>query len=214
MTPLTIYTVAYAVRTAQTSSNGWGVQEDVTHTLDTANAQAIVAVRDDVALALRAEGHDASEDGTGRQNLVVMPINTQVGLRHHALGERTGLGIGDNGSPAFTLQGAHGHAVAILPSGQVSAVRRLTPLECERLQGFPDGYTALTNYPAWRDLDEHENPEELSAAGYKVRRTKNGAWRVNDPDGPRYKALGNSMAVDVMRWLGMRLKDAIQEGRG
>lgn len=206
--------VAYAVRTAQTSSNGWGVQEDVTHTLDTANAQAIVAVRDDVALALRAEGHDASEDGTGRQNLVVMPINTQVGLRHHALGERTGLGIGDNGSPALTLQGAHGHAVAILPSVQASAVRRLTPLECERLQGFPDGYTALTNYPAWRDLDEHENPEELSAAGYKVRRTKKGAWRVNDPDGPRYKALGNSMAVDVMRWLGMRLKDAIQEGRG
>ena len=56
-------------------------------------------------------------------------------------------------------------------------VRRLTPLECERLQGFPDGYTDVP----WR--------------------RKN--WT---PDGPRYKALGNSMAVNVMAWLGHRIK--------
>jgi DNA (cytosine-5)-methyltransferase 1 len=55
-------------------------------------------------------------------------------------------------------------------------VRRLTPVECERLQGFPDGYT---NIP-WRKKDE-------------------------SPDGPRYKALGNSMAVPVMRWIGERI---------
>lgn len=55
------------------------------------------------------------------------------------------------------------------------AVRRLTPMECERLQGFPDGYTAITyrNKPA--------------------------------ADGPRYKALGNSMAVPVMAWIGRRI---------
>ena len=52
------------------------------------------------------------------------------------------------------------------------AVRRLTPTECERLQGFPDGYTNIM-------------PET--------------------PDGPRYKALGNSMAVPVMRWIGSRI---------
>jgi DNA (cytosine-5)-methyltransferase 1 len=56
-------------------------------------------------------------------------------------------------------------------------VRRLTPTECERLQGFPDGYT---NIPY---------------------RGKNGA-----PDGPRYKALGNSMAVNCMRWIGRRIE--------
>jgi DNA (cytosine-5)-methyltransferase 1 len=56
-------------------------------------------------------------------------------------------------------------------------VRRLTPTECERLQGFPDGYT---NIPY---------------------RNKNDA-----PDGPRYKALGNSMAVNAMRWIGRRIK--------
>ena len=55
-------------------------------------------------------------------------------------------------------------------------VRRLTPVECERLQGFPDNYT---NIP-WR-----KKPES--------------------PDGPRYKALGNSMAVPVMRWIGKRI---------
>jgi DNA (cytosine-5)-methyltransferase 1 len=60
------------------------------------------------------------------------------------------------------------------------AVRRLTPVECERLQGFPDGYT---NIP-WRGKSE-------------------------SPDGPRYKALGNSWAVPVVRWIGERIHRAI-----
>lgn len=60
-----------------------------------------------------------------------------------------------------------------------SAVRRLTPTECERLQGFPDGYTAI----AWRGKDADQCP-----------------------DGPRYKALGNSMAVPCMVWLGQRIQ--------
>jgi len=59
-----------------------------------------------------------------------------------------------------------------------SAVRRLTPVECERLQGFPDNYTQIE----WRN-----KPAE------------------NCPDGPRYKAMGNSMAVPVMRWIGERI---------
>ena len=57
------------------------------------------------------------------------------------------------------------------------AVRRLTPVECERLQGFPDNFT---NVP-WGKKD-------------------------TSPDGPRYKALGNSMAVNVMRWIGRRIE--------
>jgi len=62
------------------------------------------------------------------------------------------------------------------------AVRRLTPIECERLQGFPDDYT---NIP-WR-----KKPES--------------------PDGPRYKAVGNSMAVPVMKWIGTRI-DKLEKG--
>jgi DNA (cytosine-5)-methyltransferase 1 len=60
-------------------------------------------------------------------------------------------------------------------------VRRLTPRECERLQGFPDDYTAIP----WRKKFE-----------------------TDCPDGPRYKALGNSWAVPVVRWIGQRIADA------
>jgi DNA (cytosine-5)-methyltransferase 1 len=66
------------------------------------------------------------------------------------------------------------HATIVQPM----QVRRLTAMECERLQGFPDGYT---NIP-WRNKPE-------------------------SPDGPRYKALGNSMAVPVMRWIGERINE-------
>ena len=58
-------------------------------------------------------------------------------------------------------------------------VRRLTPTECERLQGFPDGYTQIP----WRNKAAEDCP-----------------------DGPRYKAMGNSMAVPVMRWIGERIQ--------
>lgn len=60
-------------------------------------------------------------------------------------------------------------------------VRRLTPKECERLQGFPDDFTKI--------------PYRKKSAD-------------DCPDGPRYKALGNSMAVPVMRWIGERINQA------
>lgn len=71
----------------------------------------------------------------------------------------------------LTLQRTQTQAVA-----QANAVRRLTPRECERLQGFPDDFTLVPH------------------------RSKPAA------DGPRYKALGNSMAVPVMRWIGERIQ--------
>ena len=70
---------------------------------------------------------------------------------------------------------ARGVAQAVAKGHQV---RRLTPIECERLQGFPDNFTQIP----WRN----KTPE-------------------NCPDGPRYKAMGNSMAVPVMRWIGERI---------
>lgn len=63
-------------------------------------------------------------------------------------------------------------------------VRRLTPRECERLQGFPDDYTLI--------------PIKGKSA-------------ADCPDGPRYKALGNSMAVPCMRWIGERIEKALQD---
>lgn len=134
---------------------------------------------------------------------VCYPMNTQVITRHESLGEGTGFGLGSETDPSFTLSKAHSHAVAFdlaqitsatnrskaehnLPAGTLSKnsqmhvaelmqVRRLTPVECERLQGFPDGYT---------DIKPNGKPT---------------------PDGPRYKALGNSMAVPVMAWIGERI---------
>ena len=69
---------------------------------------------------------------------------------------------------------------------QAMTVRRLLPVECERLQGFPDDYTLIP----WRK----------KAAG-------------DCPDGPRYKALGNSMAVNCMAWIGERIA-AVEAERG
>ena len=82
--------------------------------------------------------------------------------------------------------GRDGMGVGAIRNGM--QVRRLTPVECERLQGFPDGYTAIP----------YRNKAEDSC-----------------PDGPRYKALGNSMAVPVMRWIGERINmvnQILQEG--
>lgn len=60
--------------------------------------------------------------GDEHHNLVAIPINTQVALRHRSLGERTGMGIGNEGDPGYTLQARHSHAVY-----SRAGVRRLTP---------------------------------------------------------------------------------------
>ena len=156
---------------------------------------------------------------------------------------RAGLGIGEDGDPMYTLQAGAQHGVAAyafqpriarngrgdmgdvvnalnaqsgetgkgdaapcvavadtlgVGSNQTSgfesevvaasmAVRRLTPEECESLQGFPRGYTRIP----WK----RKSAEDC-------------------PDGPRYRALGNSMAVNVMRWNGARIRAAIEAEHG
>ena len=87
------------------------------------------------------------------------------------------------------LQGGDGDVVGAVPASQSGkqvqgvtdgyAVRRLTPRECERLQGFPDDWTKVP---------------------YR------GKTAEDCPDTPRYKAIGNSMAVPVMRWIGERMQ--------
>lgn len=85
-------------------------------------------------------------------------------------------------------------------------VRRLTPLECERLQGFEDGYTFVPTWNGWRKMDASETPEQCIADGLEVRQNrKTLRWSVKDVDGPRYKALGNSWPVPVVHWIGRRI---------
>ena len=152
-----------------------------------------------IAHALRGEGFDASEDGTEER---AMSENAAAGP--------DGVGVRDDGA-AYTLEARQvpqAVAFSITPSNSNKdynareaskaqaitgngnrpsarggdlvasswAVRRLIPEECEALQAFQRGYT---NIP-WRG-------------------------KPTSPDGPRYKALGNSMAVNVMRWLGHRI---------
>ncbi|KVT86336.1 DNA methyltransferase [Burkholderia territorii] len=115
-----------------------------------------------VAHALRGEGFDASEDGTGRGTPLVPVHSICMGSDLINSEELAQPITRRNGDPGTISTG--------------NAVRRLTPRECERLQGFPDDYTLI-------------NVRGKPAA-----------------DGPRYKALGNSMAVPVMRWIGSRIE--------
>jgi DNA (cytosine-5)-methyltransferase 1 len=163
--------------------------------------------------------------------MAAIPLNSMNCFRSPEADPSTGCGVGEEGEAMFTISKTNHHAVAqpigfdaynnsvtgdvsktldtgqyfhhvpnvMQPiafhatqdpiSGHVSpslganmyagvtqsmAVRRLTPVECERLQGFPDNYTNI---------------------------------KENCPDGPRYKALGNSMAVPVMKWIGERINE-------
>jgi DNA (cytosine-5)-methyltransferase 1 len=182
----------------------------------------------ETAHSLRAEGFDASEDGTGRGTpLVPVAYQTSGNCGAWKTGDITGaldtntdpsshvvcFSAKDHGGDASDISptlragghsGSHANA-GVMPAvafqhtagtlkscggksgtpngaeeadrlvGAGSAVRRLTPRECERLQGFPDDYTLI--------------PYRGKPA----------------VDGPRYKALGNSMAVPVMRWIGERI---------
>jgi DNA (cytosine-5)-methyltransferase 1 len=163
--------------------------------------------------------------GAKNPTAVMQPIPIHDQATRHAgkngdktMGKGNGLGIGQPGDPMNTLTKGDSHAVAynISPGKgelkddihvtdahvsktidasasnpamhqggsaivQAMAVRRLTPVECERLQGFPDGYT---NIP-WRKAAE-------------------------SPDGPRYKALGNSWAVPVVAWIGQRIQNQLK----
>jgi DNA (cytosine-5)-methyltransferase 1 len=179
---------------------------------------------EDLSPTLRAMPHHESHANGGGQMAVAVPL-LEVGKRTGPSSTddmRAGLGVGEDGDPMFTLQAGARHGVAayafqpriarngrgdmgdlvnaLTMSGETGKgdtapciaspmmVRRLTCEEAERLQGFPDRYTAIP----WRNRPASECS-----------------------DGPRYRALGNSMAVNVMRWIGVRIKamaEAAEEG--
>jgi DNA (cytosine-5)-methyltransferase 1 len=120
----------------------------------------------DVSATLTASGAGFSRPGqtsTAHENYVAHCLQGAGATSQNANGS------GWNEEKSFTLNVTDVHGVA-----KNMAVRRLTPVECERLQGFPDNYTNI---------------------------------RENCPDGNRYRALGNSMAVPVMRWIGERINN-------
>lgn len=188
------------------------IQDEISGTLSTVNNQSLVCMTDtqkntsvdtEVSGTISAntrkdppvvafKHHQGTTDGSGAdesepiagyhncQEMTTRPINTMIATRGNKLGRGTGFGLGDEHDPAYTLTCNHEHGVEI-ENGIETVVRRLTPLECERLQGFPDNHTRIP----WKGKSADECP-----------------------DGPRYKAIGNSMAVPVMRWLGERIEAA------
>ena len=151
----------------------------------------------DLAPTLRAGGHAGSHANAGVMPAIAFPANlsgTQCASAEDlppAMGAKNPTGVAyttklhntgsNNAGKIFKERtaclDANSPPPALLTAMQV---RRLTPRECERLQGFPDDYTAIP----WRKKPASECP-----------------------DGPRYKALGNSWAVPNVRWIGQRIAD-------
>lgn len=87
-------------------------------------------------------------------------------------------------------------------------VRRLLPVETERLQGFPDGWTDLTGCDVeeiTRKVAEALGYEEGSKEFKKLQRDVS-KWSKDCPDTPRYKAMGNSIATPCLMWIGRRVE--------
>lgn len=134
------------------------IQDEISGTLSTVNNQSLVCMTD------TQKNTSVETDISGTISSHTRKDTPVVAFKHHQ-GATDGSGA-DESEP-------------IAESGINSVVRRLTPLECERLQGFPDNHTRIP----WKGKPAEECPDSL-----------------------RYKACGNSMAVPVMRWLGERIE--------
>lgn len=140
-------------RKAENGGNGIGAKEDVSYTLTGFSVGGVAYAEECIPLDLRNATRDPD--------------------KHDAV-NRQGLGVGKDGDPMTTI------SASIVPGvGFHATVRKLLPVECERLMGFPDNHTRIP----WRGA-----PEE------------------DCPDAPRYKACGNSMCVNVMMWVGERIQ--------
>lgn len=166
--------------------NGNGVSEDVAPTLNTVDRHAVVYEESGCLNPWDCQSNRVfgvngpfqtlyAHGGSGRHNCAVL-VDTMASTHANA-------GIGEDTGTCLT---AHSEKDApVLNVG--TSVRRLMPVECERLQGFPDGWTAIP----WRGKPAEECP-----------------------DTPRYRAIGNSMAVHVMTWIGERIAMADEVGDG
>ena len=128
----------------------------------------------DLSPTIRAGNHDKSHANSGQPPAIAYAFKAGQGAK------AGGIGYAEEQSPTLTSASSGTNLAPAVMHGV--AVRRITPIECERLQGFPDNHTLI----GWRGKDADECP-----------------------DGPRYKAIGNSMAVPVMRWIGERIAAAL-----
>jgi DNA (cytosine-5)-methyltransferase 1 len=139
---------------------------DMTQTLQAKNPMAVAVAVPEVMCTLRASGAGFDRPGnSATEHETYIPVGTDL---------YNGAITGEVAVPMTNRSDGTGTGPTVMQS---MAVRRLTPVECERLQGFGDNYTNIKD---------------------------------KCPDGPRYKALGNSMAVPVMAWIGKRIQEVEQ----
>ncbi|EDW2059382.1 Dam family site-specific DNA-(adenine-N6)-methyltransferase [Salmonella enterica] len=128
----------------------------------------------DLSPTIRAGNHDTSHANSGQPPAIAYAFKAGQGAK------AGGIGYAEEQPPTLTSASSGTNLTPAVIHGV--NVRRLTPVECERLQGFHDNHTLIP----WRGKDA-----------------------ADCPDGPRYKAIGNSMAVPVMRWIGERIAAAL-----
>lgn len=129
---------------------------------------------EDLSPTLRAGNSDNSNANGGQPPAIAYAFKPGQGAKAR------GIGFAEEQSPTLTSASSGTNLTPAVMHGV--SVRRLMPVECERLQGFPDNHTQIS----WRGKESTECP-----------------------DGPRYRAIGNSMAVPVMRWIGDRIAAAL-----
>ncbi|HCA9945023.1 TPA: phage N-6-adenine-methyltransferase [Klebsiella pneumoniae] len=129
---------------------------------------------EDLSPTLRAGNSDNSNANGGQPPAIAYAFKPGQGAKAR------GIGFAEEQSPTLTSASSGTNLTPSVMHGV--SVRRLMPVECERLQGFPDNHTQIS----WR-----------------------GKEATKCPDGPRYRAIGNSMAVPVMRWIGERIAAAL-----
>jgi site-specific DNA-cytosine methylase len=145
------------------------VTQNCANTLSATDYKGVQCVAQPIAIDWRTAQVDQGITQTLKTDLAKMSGPCiAVDTYNQTINEHTSQTIGSS-APDVNHYGAVLHSMAI---------RRLTPKECERLQGFPDDWTKIP----------YRNKEADQC-----------------PDGPRYKACGNSMAVPVMRWIGERI---------
>jgi DNA (cytosine-5)-methyltransferase 1 len=179
-----------------------------------------------VTHALRADGFDASEDGAGRGTPIVpvcfntTQITSKANLSNPQAGDPCHSLLADAHAPAISFSckdygadagevaptmramghaGSHPNAGGQIAVHAGHAVRRLTPSECEALQGFRRNYTRIPmRHYKTRKITKNR-PED------RWEKDPAGGWWLMSCDGERYKALGNSMATPCMAWIGRQI---------
>lgn len=204
---------------------------DITHPLDTHGHSAAIAIQERAGaanpdsgpytLAARQKPQAIAMQLRGRDAGAVPECDEVASLRAASGGssrsyvafDETQITHPENRSRPLPDAPSHALAADARPPTIANnyVVRRLTPLEAERLQGFPDFYTLIEWPTSQRKAHELQAVAEyLIAHGFDPDRAE---LLSRTPDGPRYKAIGNSMAVPKLRWVLQRVEkvDAIME---